>query len=82
MNILTVFFSLKGETIAPGMKIVKLEKGHTAQAAEFIQQAVVLVFVLAVKIAIFLHGCGESSESLLCLFDPDPESASQFGAKE
>ena len=40
MKVLTVFFSLKGETIAPGMKIVKLEKGHTAQAAEFIQQAV------------------------------------------
>lgn len=40
MRILTVFFSLKGETIAPGMQIVKLAKGHTAQAAEFIQQAV------------------------------------------
>ena len=40
MKELTVFFSLKGETIAPGMKIVKLKKGHTAQAAEFIQQAV------------------------------------------
>ena len=39
MKVLTVFFSLKGETIAPGMKIVKLKKGHTAQAAEFIQQA-------------------------------------------
>ena len=35
MNILTVYFSLKGETIAPGMKIVNLEKGHTAQAAEY-----------------------------------------------
>lgn len=40
MKILTVFFSMKGETIAPGMKLVHLEKGHTAQAAEFIQQAV------------------------------------------
>ena len=39
-NILTVYFSLKGETIAPGMKIVNLEKGHTAVAAEFIQKAV------------------------------------------
>ena len=39
-NILTVFYSLKGETIAPGMKIVNLEKGHTAAAAEFIQKAV------------------------------------------
>lgn len=39
-NILTVFYSLKGETIAPGMKIVNLEKGHTAEAAEFIQKAV------------------------------------------
>lgn len=39
-KILTVFYSLKGETIAPGMKIVNLEKGHTAAAAEFIQKAV------------------------------------------
>ena len=39
-NILTVFYSLKGETIAPGMKIVNLEKGHTAAAAEYIQKAV------------------------------------------
>ena len=31
-DILTVFYSLKGETIAPGMKIVNLEKGHTAVA--------------------------------------------------
>ena len=37
---ITVFYSLKGETIAPGMKIVNLEKGHTAAAAEFIQKAV------------------------------------------
>ena len=39
-KILTVFYSLKGETIAPGMKIVNLEKGHTAVAAEFVQKAV------------------------------------------
>ena len=39
-RILTVFYSLKGETIAPGMKIVNLEKGHTAVAAEFVQKAV------------------------------------------
>ena len=39
-KILTVFHSLRGETIAPGMKIVNLEKGHTAVAAEFIQEAV------------------------------------------
>ena len=39
-NILTVFYSLKGETIAPLMRIVHLEKGHTAVAAEFIQNAV------------------------------------------
>ena len=31
---------MKGETIAPGMKIVNLEKGHTAVAAETIQSAV------------------------------------------
>ena len=40
MKILTVFFSMKGETIAPGMKVVDLEKGHTYVAAEYIQQAV------------------------------------------
>ena len=39
MAVLTVYFSLKGETIAPGMKIVNLEKGHTAVAAEAIQRA-------------------------------------------
>ena len=39
-KILTIFYSLKGETIAPGMKIVKLEKGHTAAAAEYIQKTV------------------------------------------
>lgn len=36
-KILTVFYSLKGEMIAPGMKIVNLEEGHTAVEAEFIQ---------------------------------------------
>ena len=39
-NILIAYFSLKGETIAPGMKIVNLEKGNTAVTAEFIQKAV------------------------------------------
>ena len=39
-NILTAFYSLKGEMIAPGMKVVNLEKGHTAAAAEYIQKAV------------------------------------------
>ncbi|KIR03636.1 hypothetical protein P261_02451 [Lachnospiraceae bacterium TWA4] len=39
-NIITIYFSMKGETIAPGMKLVNLDKGHTAQAAEFIQEAV------------------------------------------
>lgn len=39
-KIAVVYYSLKGETIAPGMKIVNLEKGHTAAAAEFIGQAV------------------------------------------
>lgn len=39
-KILTAFFSLKGETIAPGMKIVNLEKGNTAVVAEYIQKAV------------------------------------------
>ena len=40
MKILTVYFSMKGETISSGMKIVNLEKGNTASAAEFIQEAV------------------------------------------
>ena len=40
MAVLTVYFSMKGETIAPGMKIVNLKKGHTAVAAEAIQSAV------------------------------------------
>ena len=40
MAILTAFFSMKGETIAPGMKIVNLVKGHTAVVAETIQAAV------------------------------------------
>lgn len=31
---------MKGETIALGMKIVNLEKGHTAVAAEAIYRAV------------------------------------------
>ena len=39
-KIAVVYYSLKGETIAPGMKIVNLEKGHTAAAAAFIGQAV------------------------------------------
>lgn len=39
-KILTVYYSLKGQTIAPGMTIVNLEKGHTAAAAEFVQKAV------------------------------------------
>ena len=39
-KIAIVYYSLKGETIAPGMRIVNLEKGHTAAAAEFIQEAV------------------------------------------
>ena len=40
MKILIAYYSLKGETIAPGMKIVNLEKGHTAVAAEYIGKAV------------------------------------------
>ncbi|MBE6123042.1 MAG: flavodoxin [Erysipelotrichaceae bacterium] len=40
MKTLTVFLSMKGETIAPGMKIVNLEKGYTNIAAEYVQAAV------------------------------------------
>lgn len=39
-EILTVFYSLKGETITPDMKIANLEKGHTAAAAEFVHNSV------------------------------------------
>lgn len=39
-KILIAYFSLKGETIAPGMKIVNLEKGNTEVAAEYIKKAV------------------------------------------
>lgn len=38
MKVLTIFFSMKGENIAPGMKIVNLKKGYTNCAAELIQQ--------------------------------------------
>ena len=36
MKTLIAYFSMKGQTIAPGMKIVDLEKGHSAVAAETI----------------------------------------------
>ena len=39
-NIITVYFSMKGETIAQGMEIVNLDKGNTAWAAEYVQRAV------------------------------------------
>lgn len=39
-KILTVYFSLKGETITSGMTIINLEKGNTAWVAEYIQNAV------------------------------------------
>ena len=39
-KVITIFFSMKGETIAPGMKIVKLDKGNTAWVAEYIHEAV------------------------------------------
>lgn len=37
-KILTVFFSLKGENLAPGDKTVYLEKGNTAVAAEAVSE--------------------------------------------
>ncbi len=40
MKTLIAYFSMKGQTIAPGMKIVDLEKGHTAVVAETIQSAI------------------------------------------
>lgn len=39
-NILTIYFSMKGQTIGPGMEIVYQEKGNTEIAAKFIQKAV------------------------------------------
>ena len=40
MSVLTIYFSLKGETITSQMTVEVLEKGHTAVAAEYIQEAV------------------------------------------
>lgn len=39
-RILTVYYSLRGETYAPGGKTVFLKKGHTASAAEAVHEAV------------------------------------------
>lgn len=39
-KILTVYFSIKGQTIGPGMTITNQEKGNTKMAAEFIHNAV------------------------------------------
>lgn len=39
-NILTVYFSMKGQTIGPGMKITWQDKGNTKIVAEFIKDAV------------------------------------------
>ncbi len=39
-NIIAIYFSMKGQTIGPGMKLTHLDKGNTAAAAEFIQKAV------------------------------------------
>ncbi len=39
-KILTVYFSIKGQTLGAGMKIVNQEKGNTAIAAVFIHNAV------------------------------------------
>lgn len=37
---ITIFFSIKGQTLGAGMKIVEQEKGNTAIAAEFIHNAI------------------------------------------
>ncbi len=39
-KILTVYFSMKGQTIWKGMQVVDLKEGNTAVAAKFIQRAV------------------------------------------
>ena len=40
MSILIAYFSMKGETITANMTVENLAKGHTAAAAEFINEAV------------------------------------------
>ncbi|MDE5578225.1 MAG: flavodoxin [Oscillospiraceae bacterium] len=37
---ITIFFSIKGQTLGAGMKIVEQKKGNTAIAAEFIHNAI------------------------------------------
>ena len=39
-KIITIYFSIKGQTIGTGMKIVNQEKGNTQMSAEFIHNAV------------------------------------------
>lgn len=39
-NILIAYFSMKGQTIGPGMRIVNQNKGNTQVVAEYIQKAV------------------------------------------
>lgn len=39
-NVLIAYFSMKGQTIGPGMKIVDQDKGNTHMVAEYIQKAV------------------------------------------
>lgn len=39
-KIITVYFSMKGQTIGPGMTLVNQDKGNTQIAAEYIQKAV------------------------------------------
>jgi flavodoxin len=39
-NVMTIFFSIKGQTIGPFMKIRNQEIGNTAMAAEYIQDEV------------------------------------------
>lgn len=39
-KIMTLYFSIKGQTIGPGMKIVNQEKGNCNIVAEYIQKAI------------------------------------------
>lgn len=39
-KILTIYFSMKGQTIWKGMRVVDLQEGNTAVGAKFIQKAV------------------------------------------
>ena len=60
---------MKGETIAPGMKIVNLKRGHTAVAVEATHEAVGgdSFEIETVKTYMLLLQCVLASNVLICL---------------